>query len=125
MGNQTEVHHTNFSEWAQQFDKSKVQCYKCNEYGHYQNECINESRSIPQQTILHCNINIIGQEDYQWSEDDYYKDDYWELSDLEDMEQEEEEEYEEPQYFGWQVNPVIRQNQLSPPHKPIYDLKNQ
>ena len=46
--------------------------------------------------ILHHNVNIIGQEDYQWSEDDYYKDDYWELSDLEDMEREEEEEYEEP-----------------------------
>ena len=100
MGNQTKAHRTNFSERAQQFDKSKVQCYKCNKYGHYQNKCINESRSIPQQTILRCNVNIIGQEDYQWSEDDYYKDDYWELSNLEDMEREEEEEYKEPLYFG-------------------------
>ena len=40
------------------------------------------------------------------------------------MEGEEEEEYEEPQYFRWQVNPTIRQNQLSPPCKPIYDPKH-
>ena len=40
------------------------------------------------------------------------------------MEREEEEEYEEPLYFGRQVNPVIRKNQLSPPRKPIYNPKN-
>ena len=123
MGNQTKFYHTNFGKQAQQFNKSKVQCYKCNKYGHYQNECNNELQPIPQQMILHHNVNIIRQKDYQWTEDNYYRDDYWKLSDLEDVE-EDEGEYKEPQYYGRQVNPMIRQNQLSPPHKPMYNLKN-
>ena len=101
MGNQTETRRTNFSERAQ-FDKSKVQCFKCNEFGHYQNECINESRRIPP-TVLRRNVNTIGQDEPSWTDEDYFDDHYWEVEDLEAMEnrtiEEEYSEDEEPQYY--------------------------
>src|SRR4051812_32711853 len=78
--------------------------------------------------VLRRNVNIIGLDEVGWSADDYYDENYWDLEDLEALEEtvikeEYEEEYDEPQFFTRQVNPVIRQNQLSPTRKPLYDPK--